>query len=633
MIDNDHGGVGVRYLGLLLCAVFGGSGALAASHHKVVEDHGRLGKWIMSSRAPIDDDDDGDAAQRVPALESAGDPPAPPSSLVLPFTSEPSSVVYRGYRSYQVNVNPQGRNIMGDAANEPSIAMDPNNPSHLVVGWRQFDSVASNFRQAGNAYSLDGGTTWHNEPVLTGGVFRSDPVVLSTGGSDFYYLSLLETFYDSIFGTMNSGAKWSLLQENATGGDKQWFTIDTTDGPGHGNMYQDWSTAGNNWNERQFSRSTDGGRTWEDPIYLPNYPIWGTLDVDSRGDLYIGGIADNYYDYFTCLKSTNAKYRGTSPTFGQVANVNLGGTLSFGAFINPGGLSGQTFLAVDKSLGATSGYVYMLASVAVDNNNPCDVMFVRSTDGGVTWSSPKRLSEDPVGTGVFHWFGTISVAPNGRLDAFWLDNRADPNSAVSVLYWRCSYDGGKTWTHETQLCPPFDPTVGYPNQNKIGDYMTVVSDIKGANLAYSATFNNEEDIWFLRVPAPKKPDAEPDLLTVYQGNRTSAGFSSVEVPGTGSAATVEASYTLSETLPGSMRLDLRTRTGAPASGAVWLYNWLEGRYECQGAFRLKDGGRTEVDLAASSAYVGKGRRVRVMFRAEASQPFTMSLDKIALAYG
>jgi len=49
----------------------------------------------------------------------------------------------------QVNVNASGQNIVGDAANEPNIAVDPLNPDRIVIGWRQFDNVNSSFRQAG----------------------------------------------------------------------------------------------------------------------------------------------------------------------------------------------------------------------------------------------------------------------------------------------------------------------------------------------------------------------------------------------------------------------------------------------------------------------------------------------------
>ena len=64
-----------------------------------------------------------------------------------------------GIFTTQVNVNQNGENIVKDAANEPSIGVDPTNPDRMVIGWRQFDNVFSNFRQAGYAYSTDAGQT------------------------------------------------------------------------------------------------------------------------------------------------------------------------------------------------------------------------------------------------------------------------------------------------------------------------------------------------------------------------------------------------------------------------------------------------------------------------------------------
>jgi hypothetical protein len=67
---------------------------------------------------------------------------------------------FGSYASYQVNVDVNGNNIAGDAANEPSICVDPTNGNKMSIGWRQFDSVLSNFRQAGFAYTVNGGRTW-----------------------------------------------------------------------------------------------------------------------------------------------------------------------------------------------------------------------------------------------------------------------------------------------------------------------------------------------------------------------------------------------------------------------------------------------------------------------------------------
>ena len=58
--------------------------------------------------------------------------------------------------------------------------------------------------------------------------------------------------------------------------------------------------------------------------------------------------------------------------------------------------------------------------------------------------------------------------------------------------------------------------IGYPNQYKIGDYITVVSDNAGANVAYAATFNGEEDIYYVRIRSKR---LEPDHHGRFQWRR------------------------------------------------------------------------------------------------------------------
>ena len=116
-------------------------------------------------------------------------------------------------------------------------------------------------------------------------------------------------------------------------------------------------------------------------------------------------------------------------------------------------------------------------------------MFVRSTDDGLTFSAPHKINDDPVNPNKWHWFGTFAVAPNGRLDAVWYDTRNAANNTDSQLFYSYSTDAGVTWSANVAVSNAFNPSEGYPNQNKIGDYITIVSDNTGGNVAYSATFN------------------------------------------------------------------------------------------------------------------------------------------------
>ena len=465
------------------------------------------------------------AQKPLPAreLESYGDSPA---LLWRTGTSPRMISQFDAFTSVQVNVNSSGQNITGDAANEPSITVDPTNGNKMTIGWRQFNSVASNFRQAGYGFTTNGGASWTFPGVLENNVFRSDPVLDSDTAGTFFYLSLLETFFDNMWRSLDGGMTWANIAP-AKGGDKEWFTIDNTGSIGHGFQYQHWSSSGNNYGGRQFTRSTDGGVTWLNPISIPNSPSWGTPDVDSNGTLYIGGVNLGTGQIW-CERSSNAKDSSVTPSFDLSTRVTIGGSIGFGYSINPDGLVGQVFLAVDRSGTSTNNNVYMLASVIpTGSSNGSDVMFVRSTDGGQTFSAPVRVNDDPVNHNKWHWFGTLAVAPNGRIDSLWLDSRNAVNNTDSQLFYSYSMDGGMTWAANVAVSNPFNPFLGYPNQNKLGDYLTVVSDNTGGNVAYAATFNGEHDVYYVRVAPAGSP-----ALTLLSAESIKEGFA-IDLPLTG----------------------------------------------------------------------------------------------------
>jgi len=130
-----------------------------------------------SSPAPL-------PAGSVVRLEIPDDPYLPPTAEPRPPSSGGPRSPRDPAQGVQVNVNDLGENIPGDAANEPSVAVDPTNPNNLVIGWRQFDNVASNFRQAGYAYSHDA--------VATPGGDLVSPFVL--GGTMYVLFELTVLF-------------------------------------------------------------------------------------------------------------------------------------------------------------------------------------------------------------------------------------------------------------------------------------------------------------------------------------------------------------------------------------------------------------------------------------------------------
>ncbi|MBK7403699.1 MAG: exo-alpha-sialidase [Phycisphaerales bacterium] len=430
-----------------------------------------------------------------PVLEVSNDPYLPPT---LVQSSPPAPGLSRGFGGVQVNVDANGNNILHDAANEPSLAIDPTAPNRMVIGWRQFDNIASDFRQAGNAWTNDGGRTWTFPGVFTPGTFRSDPVLDSDSSGNIYYSSLKGDFLVDTFISGDGGQHWG-SPIPAYGGDKQWIVIDKTGGVGEGNFYQSWSTAAGCCGSRIFTRSTDGGQTYMNPITLPNSPVWGTMAIGSDGTLYLVGYDFNSGNVY-CLRSTNAKNAGQTPTF-QSTPVNLGAPFNLGGNCdpNPAGLWGQLWIAVDNSGGPYDGNVYIVASVDPSGTDPLDVRCAISTDGGVSFPTSTRVNDDSLASGHLQWFGTMSVAPDGRIDVVWNDTRDSNVCNKPELYYASSEDGGATWSPNVAVSPQWDSYLGWPQQQKIGDYYNMRSDLTGANLAWAATFNGEQDVYYLRI--------------------------------------------------------------------------------------------------------------------------------------
>jgi hypothetical protein len=271
-------------------------------------------------------------------------------------------------------------------------------------------------------------------------------------------------------------------------------------GPGRGNVYLHWNEQFSSVPGMSFTRSTDGGISYESPTVGPS-PLskWGQLAVGPNGTLYAAGATLSQSSHLFAL-STNAQFASQTPTFTSKTIV-LGGQSAIGnASVNPAGLLGQVNLAA-----ADNGNLYVLGSVNPPGADPLDVMFIRSTDGGTTWSNPVRVNDNPPGQNSYQWFGTMSVAPNGRIDAIWNDTGIDSSNRFSVLTYAYSHDDGNTWLGHVALTPPYNHLLGFPAQAKIGDYWDMTSDELGANVVFSATFTGGQDVYYMRITAVPEP--------------------------------------------------------------------------------------------------------------------------------
>ncbi len=91
---------------------------------------------------------------------------------------------------------------------------------------------------------------------------------------------------------------------------------------------------------------------------------------------------------------------------------------------------------------------FVLAYSATPGDSPSasrsDIVVRRSTDRGVTWTDPVAINDDNPSDQFTSFYPQLSVAPNGRIDVVWQDNRQQQNYLVNVRY-TYSTDGGRTW--------------------------------------------------------------------------------------------------------------------------------------------------------------------------------------------
>src|SRR5215210_5769491 len=103
--------------------------------------------------------------------------------------------------------------------------------------------------------------------------------------------------------------------------------------------------------------------------------------------------------------------------------------------------------------GGANGTVHMVWEWRhpADLNAYADVGYIRSTDGGQTWSKPRSIADDDPKNIAGKFLPMLSVAPNGRLDAAWWDTRDDPGIRANDVYYAYSEDDGVTWSKNIRV--------------------------------------------------------------------------------------------------------------------------------------------------------------------------------------
>jgi hypothetical protein len=394
-------------------------------------------------------------------------------------------------KSVKVGANVDMSNEAGPQS-ETSIAIDPSNASRIVGGSNEI------FRLPMRGYfSTDGGSTWTGvdlplpPPIAQNGFdFGSDPGVAWDANGNVYY-SYIVVFFSSggsINGTemavarsSDGGQMWTPTYFNLGGpgqfNDKPMITVDTNPkSPNFNTIYVAWDTTvighgGPSSSGIQFSRSTDGGKTFSTPVVISEtnggqrFGIGADPFVGPDGTVYVA-----WHDLTNAILVRGSADAGS--TWGAI-NTVAPTRILFDAAIPPQNTRGALVYpacGADRSGGLFAGRLY--CSWMDDNGNgDTDVFLASSTDKGATWSAPLTVNDD--GGGSFQFNQWLAVDPaTGAVDLSWNDSRNDPTNAATDVYFSQSADGGASVSPNVKVtsAPTNETVAGSDFGNQYGDY-------------------------------------------------------------------------------------------------------------------------------------------------------------------
>ena len=377
----------------------------------------------------------------------------------------------------------------------PFLAVNPENPNVIVAATPEMRSRTCRFMR-----TLDAGRTWklmdafpspQSYPFCfhTSGTSTQTPIEFGRDGAVYYGLNGWDQ-QDVGTGGAHEGtyANFSVLVAKSTDLGESWDPVMVRDARGKTGEGQaennrpinglavdsktgDTDTVYIGWSQSfpqarpavvgqtMIATSTDGGRTYGEPVKVvgdyfksvankPDPEKWGgsspTLTVDDKGTLYAV-----FYQ-----SATGQPAGAQSNAILLAKSTDKGKTFEVSEIAPPSGFYQAGAIMDWSSEGGPDGTLHIVYEDKVGTDTTAllgdrDVFTRRSTDGGKTWSEPKQLNDDvpldPKDTGHSQNNPSVSVAPNGRVDAVWWDFRNDQGQFMNDVYYSYSEDNGATW--------------------------------------------------------------------------------------------------------------------------------------------------------------------------------------------
>jgi hypothetical protein len=331
---------------------------------------------------------------------------------------------------------------------ETSIAVNPNDASHLVAAWVEFDTAAwSQQTTLAHGWSFDGGRTWDAarfEPAgrLPGENYVDPSIVFDDLGN--VYLGIMA------WGGRDPGG---MHVAKSTDGGQTFAPMVLVDGccdkpylstsAAGDELYLVYMNSSPGYFSPHFAKSTDGAVTWTTPVELADATSFG------NGPLAVPGTGGEIYVVWANVFQGQDKVWFDRSLDGGatwlVSNILVDNDIVPPPSPITGGVRNPNIpsMAVDHSGGPNHGRIYVVYGDA--RSGDPDIMLVRSDDQGSTWTEALRVNDDVTGNGAEQFFPWIAVDDDGHVHVTFMDRREDPDNLGVGLYLATSTDGGQSF--------------------------------------------------------------------------------------------------------------------------------------------------------------------------------------------